>query len=254
MSPPRGPGWSIALLALGVSLTTPFWYDGALRLLGLSTAIIQAQREDALAITRHERKLRDVEQRLGTAQSQLTRAQADLTQAARRQEETAAWTRVMILARLSEVLRRGQPFGPELAMARGAGAVSGDLMPLLERVSPYAPIGVPTMADLASDFRRVTDPVLRPSRGLNPLAWAATVISWTPFARPAPDLDPGRAALRDAGERVQMGDIMGAATRLRPVNGPMATLMAGWIADTDARAAADLLNARVDAMLRAGQR
>ena len=252
--PPRGPAWTIAMVALGVSLTTPFWYDGALRLLGITTTIGQAQQEDALAISRQERKLRDVEQRLSTTATQLTKAQADLTQAARKQEETAAWTRVMILARLGEALRRGTPFGPELAMARGARAATGDLTPLLDRFAPYAPIGVPTTQDLGQDFRRVTDPVLRPARGLNPLAWAATVIAWTPFGRPAPETDPGRLALREAASRVRDGAVTDAATMLRPVTGPVADMMAGWLADADARAAADAFNQRIDALLRAGPR
>ncbi len=251
---PRGPAWAIAMVALGVSLTTPFWYDGALRVLGITTAINQAQQQDALAITRQERTLQDVQQRLTTANAQLSKARTDLTEAARQQEETAAWTRTMILVRLSEALRRGIPFVAEVAMVRSSGAATGDLPRLIERIAPYAPIGVPTAVDLANDFRRVTDPVLRPNRGFNPMAWAATVVAWTPFGRPAAETDPGRTALREAGARMRDGQINEAVAILRPVTGPVAEMMAGWLADTDARAAADTLGTRVDAMLRAIRR
>ncbi len=251
---PRGPAWAIAMVALGVSLTTPFWYDGALRVLGITTAISQAQQQDALSITRQERTLQDVQQRLTTANAQLSKARTDLTEAARQQEETAAWTRTMILVRLSEALRRGAPFVAEVAMVRSSGAATADLSPLIERIAPYATIGVPTAVDLANDFRRVTDPVLRPNRGFNPMAWAATVVAWTPFGRPAADLDPGRAALRDAGARMRDGQINEAVAILRPVTGPVAEMMAGWLADTQARAAADALGTRVEAMLRVVRR
>lgn len=240
------------MIALGVSLTTPLWYDGALRFLGLTTALTQAQREDALAIARQERRLRDMEQRLGAASAQLSRTQSELSQATRRQEETAAWTRVMILARLGEMLRQGVPFTTELAMARAAGA--GEQTPLLDRLAPYAAIGVPTTNDLTSDFRRVTDPVLRPARGLNPIAWASAVYAMMPFVKPAPEADPGRIALRDASALVQAGRIGDAATLLRSAQGPVAELMAGWLADVEARATAEIFNRQVEALLRAGRR
>jgi hypothetical protein len=142
----------------------------------------------------------------------------------------------------------------EVAMVRSSGAATGELQPLVARIVPYAPIGVPTAVDLANDFRRVTDPVLRPARGFNPVAWAATVVAWTPFGRTAADTDPGRTALREAGARMRDGQINEAVAILRPVSGPVAEMMAGWLADTDARAAADTLGIRVDAMLRAGRR
>lgn len=236
-------------MALGVSLTTPLWYDGALRVLGMTTVLNRAQQEDALAIARQERMLRDVEQRLTAANTQLARTRTDLTEAARKQAETAAWTRVMILARLHEALRRGAPFIPELAMVRSAGGAPAELMPLIERIAPYASIGVPTATDLALDFRRITDPVLRPNRGFSPLAWAATVVAWTPFGRPAAEPDAGRTALREAGARMREGDIAEAVALLRPVTGPVAEMMAGWLADTDARATADALGRRVGAMV-----
>lgn len=242
------------MVALGVSLTTPFWYEGALRVLGITTALNKAQQQDALAITQQERALQDVQQRLTTANAQLSKARTDLTEASRKQDETAAWTRIMILVRLSETLRRGTPFVAEVAMVRSSAAATGDLQPLVERVAPYATIGVPTAVDLANDFRRVTDPVLRPNRGFNPMAWAATVVAWTPFGRTAADTDPGRIALREAGARMQAGRINEAVAILRPVTGPVGEMMAGWLADTEARAAADALGARVDALLRAARR
>jgi hypothetical protein len=246
--------WTTALIALCVSLTTPIWYDEVLRTLGVPSAVFRAQMEDSLVIARQERKLQDVQQRLGATVGQLAQAQAALAQAARRQEEASNWTRVLILARLGEALRVGQPFVAEMAMVRGVGATVGEFSPLMARVAPYAPIGVPTAADLARDFRRVTEPVLRPNRGLNPLSWATAVWNALPFTPVVPDADPDRAALREAVAQLQSGNLIEAVTLARTVSGPLAAVVAGWLADADARFAADLLNQRVDGLLREGRR
>jgi len=253
LPPERGAAWGIAIAALAVSLTTPFWYDGALRLLGFVPSLHRAQLEDALTLSRQERKLRDVEQRLSTASTQLARTQADLAQANRVQQEAAVWTRIVVLARLAEATRSGRPFVSELTMARSANALGGDLVPLATVIAPYAPIGVPTMDDLARDFRRLTDPVLRPPRGLNPLAWASAAFSYLPFGRPAVDPDPARAALREAAALVEARRSFEAAALLRPLTGPVRDGMAGWLADVDARAAADALDRRVEAAMRPGR-
>ena len=251
--PERGVAWGIAIAALAVSLTTPFWYDGALRLLGVVPSLHRAQLEDVLTLSRQERKLRDVEQRLSSANTQLARTQGDLAQANRIQQEAAAWTRMVVLARLTEAMRSGRPFVSELAMARAANAIGGDLAPLAAVIAPYAPIGVPTVDDLGRDFRRLTDPVLRPARGLNPLAWASAALSYMPFGRGAIDPDPARAALREAAALVEAKRAFEAAAVLRPLTGPVREGMAGWLADVDARAAADGLDRRVEAALRPGR-
>ena len=44
----RGPGFGLAIAAVAVALTTPLWYDSALRLLGIIPTLQRAQLEDAL--------------------------------------------------------------------------------------------------------------------------------------------------------------------------------------------------------------
>jgi len=242
----------IALAALAVSLTTPFWFDSALRVLGVTPALHQAQREDTMAIGRQERKLRDVEQRLGAADAQLVRTRSDMARVERVRADTAAWTRVIVLTRLTDALRRGMPFHAELVTARALEGPESDLGPLIAAVGSYAPIGVPTDATLAADFRRVTDPVLRPARGLNPIAWVAAVAAWLPFGRGSADPDPAHAVLRDAAALVAAGRIEQAASLLRPLSGPARDLVGGWLADVDARLAANTLEQRVGALMRAG--
>lgn len=253
-SPPeRGAAWGIAIAALAVSLTTPFWYDGALRLLGIVPSLHRAQLEDALTLSRQERKLRDVEQRLSTASTQLARTQADLAQANRVQQEATAWTRLVVAARLAEAVKSGRPFVSEWAVAQASNVLGGDVAATTAVIAPYAPIGVPSMDDLARDFRRLTDPVLRPARGLNPLAWASAALSYLPFGRTAPDPNPGLAALREAAALVEVRRIFEAAALLRPLTGPVREGMVGWLADVDARAAAEALDRRVSAAMRPGR-
>lgn len=236
-----------------MSLTTPFWYDNILKVMGIVPALHRAQLEDSQMLTRQERKLRDVEQRLAVANTQLSRTQADLLQANRVQQEAMTWTRMVVLARLTDATKAGRPFVSELAMARSAEALGGDLAGPAALIAPYAPIGVPTQDDLTRDFRRLTDPVLRPGRGLNPLAWASAALSYLPFARPVADPDPDRAALREAATLVEAKRPQEAATLLRPLAGPMRDAMAGWLADVDARAAADGLERRVETAMRPGR-
>lgn len=245
--PPRGPAWRIAIAALCVSLTTPFWHDSVLRGFGWFTALDREQQTDTIAISAQERRLREVEQRLTATTGQLSRAQADLLRAERQQRDATDWTRRMLLLRLSEALRQGAPFMTELAITRSAGAGTADIAPTLDLIAPYAPIGVPTRADLERDFRRLTDPVLRPYRALNPMAWARSAWGFFPFTQPA-DRDPARDAMREAAEYVRLGDIHGAAQLLRTAN--VEETIAGWLADADARAAADMLIRRVEALPR----
>jgi hypothetical protein len=241
--PARGAAWRIAIAALCVSLTTPLWYDNVLRGLGLTTALDRQQLADTVAISAQERRLRDVEQRLSATTGQLSRAQADLARAERQQRDATEWTRRMLLLRLTETLRHGVPFSAELAIIRSSGA--GEVAPQLDQIAPYAPIGVPTLGDLERDFRRLTDPILRPYRALNPMAWLRAAWGLIPYA-PLADRDPGREQLRETAEFLRAGDPQGAARHLRSANAAMTEMMAGWLADADARVAADALIRRVE--------
>ncbi len=244
--PARGSAWTIAVVALAVSLTSPLWFDSVVSVFGITTSVSRAQQEDAVAISRQEKQLQQFDRRLSDARADLAKVQSDLTLAARRQEESTVWMRIMAFARLAEALRRTMPFTTEIAMVRGAGAVAPDLVPLIERVGPYAPIGVPSAGDLDKDFMRLADPIIRPSRGLNPLNW---IPGWLPFSRPPAEPDPTRLAVRDAAANVAEGNYQGAIVVLRQVQGPIGEGFAGWIEDVQARQAADTIQRRADDLI-----
>jgi len=122
--PARGSAWTMAVVALVVSLTSPLWFDSVISVFGMSTSVSRAQQEDAVAISRQEKQLQQFDKRLSDAKADLAKVQTELTQSARRQEESTVWMRTMALARLAEALRRTIPFTSEVAMVRGAGAVA----------------------------------------------------------------------------------------------------------------------------------
>lgn len=239
--------WGIAVAALVVGLTVPIWQDPVQRMLGITTAVSRAQQEDALTLARLERKAQDLEQRLASTSSQLTKAQGDLAQAARRQEDAAAWLRAMALTRLGDALRRSSAFGPDLAVARGAGVNLDDIKPMLDKIGPFVSTGVPTSTDLDREFRRMADQITRTGRGLVPAEWMATLVAWTSFNRaPPPPVDPVPDLVRGAAANVADGNYTAAIEQLKQITGPYEQVFAGWIEDAQARMAADSIVKRVD--------
>jgi len=238
--------WGIAVAALVVALTVPVWQDPVQRMLGITTSVSRARQEDALTLGRLERKQQDLEQRLAATGTQLTKAQADLAQAARRQEDAAAWLRAMALTRLGDALRRSAPFGPDLAVARGAGVSLDDIKPMLDQIAPFVSMGVPSTADLDREFRRMADQITGPGRGLIPAQWMATLTSWTSFNRPPQPVDVTPDLVRAAAANVADGNYAGAIEQLRQISGPYEQVFAGWIEDAQARMAADGIVKRVD--------
>jgi len=97
----------------------------------------------------------------------------------------------------------------------------------------------------------LADPVLRPSRGLNPLNWMP---GWMPFSRPPAEPDPARLGVRDAAANVAEGNYQGAVVILRQIQGPMGELFAGWVEDVQARQAADTIQRRTEEMIGKGAR
>lgn len=245
----RGSAWTMAMVAIGLTLTAPLWQDSVLGLFGYTSSVSLAQKEDAITLARQERKLSDLEQRIGSASSQLGKAQTELAQTTRRSEEAAVWVRAMTLSRLAEDLRRAAPFAANLGLVRGMASGGDDLNPLLDRIAAYAPIGVPTDAELDQDFRRLADHVLRQGRSLNPLTWMAGLMAMTPFGKPTPDTDPARVAVRAALVSVDGGNLNAAIEQVRQIPAPMADWFAGWTQDVRARQAADTIIRRADEVL-----
>ena len=244
--------WSFAVAALAISLTAPVWQGPLYRAFGLSLPLDQTVLEDSQTLARQERKQQEVEQKLAVATAQLAKAQAEAAQAIKRQNDALAWVRVMALTRLADALRNDRPFAADLAIARGAGIDIDEVKPLLDRLAPYASIGVPSLADLDRDFRRNADQVLRSGFGPIPVDWVGNVMTWTRATvtrTAAPPVDPTPGYVRAAGPLVADGELTDAIAQLRQISGPYEAVFASWIEDAEARLTAERIARKLNDVL-----
>lgn len=242
----------LAIVALAVSLTAPFWTDYLLSSVGIRTMEARRAEETALAVARQDARSADLGQRLAALSAQITTLQAALATATRQTEQTAAMTRTMALVRLSDTLRHPLPFGAELALVRASGTELGDVKPLLDRIEPYAATGIPGTAQLRQDFATLYDQVSGADHGLLPASWMSSLTAWAHLRsapRPAPGTDPSLELLRDASVRLADGDVAGALAQAVQLNDTYKPAFASWIEDAQARVSADTLAERTSDMV-----
>jgi hypothetical protein len=249
---PRSSAFTLAIVALVISLTAPFWADYLLPIIGIRTTQSRIAEQDALAVTRQQARSEDVSLRLAALSAQITSLQTALANATRQTEQTAAMTRTMALVRLSETLRRPMPFGAELALVRASGTDLGDVKPLLDRIEPYAATGIPGTTQLRQDFHTLADQVVRTDHALMPASWMNNLATWAHLrtaSPPAPAGDPSLDLLRDATARLADGDVAGALEQATQLSDTYKPAFASWIEDAQARVAADTLAERTDDMV-----
>ncbi len=255
-APPSRPtrkqgGIVLAILAIIVSLTAPFWEDSALSLLGIRTPIGRAAELSTLAVVRQDGRTEDIAQRLTAATAQMTRQQAEFTTAMRRADQAGTMIRTMALVRLSDTLRRPMPFAAELAVVRANGTDLGDLKPLLDQIEPFAASGIPGTTQLRHDFQALLDQVQR-SDGGGASSWMGSLVSWTHLrksAPAAPEADPSLDLLQSASARLADVDVAGAVEQVGQVNELYKPVFASWMDDAQARIAADTIAEKVSNMV-----
>ncbi|MGA9016520.1 MAG: hypothetical protein WB509_28840 [Acetobacteraceae bacterium] len=241
-------GIALAAAALVITLTAPFWEDGALATLGIRTPLGRTAQQNALAVMRQDRRTEDISQRLATATTQLAKQQTELTVAMQRADAAAALIRTLSLVRLSDTLRRPMPFAAELATVRVEGTDLGDLKPLLDKIEPYARTGIPGTTQLRQEFRTLLDQV---SRG-GPQSWMTNLAVWARLRGTSPtpaDADPSLDLLQSASARLADVDIAGALDDTRQLSDAYRPVFSNWSDDAQARVAADSIAARVSDMV-----
>jgi len=77
---------ALAVAALAIALTAPFWEDGALSTLGIHTPLGRAAQQNTLAVMRQDGRTEDMSRRLAAATAQLAKQQAELTAAMQRSD------------------------------------------------------------------------------------------------------------------------------------------------------------------------
>jgi hypothetical protein len=247
---PGGRAFSLAVIAVAISLTAPFWEDAVLSVLGAHTPNGRVAEMSILAMERQDRRTADIGQRLATATEQLARQQAEFTAAMQRMDRSATLIRTMALVRLSDALRRPAPFAAELAVARASGTDLGDLKPLLDEIQAYADTGIPGVAQLRRDFHALTDQLARSDSG--GASWISSLTSWARPRGAAPmavAADPSLELLQTATAQLADGDVAGALERTQQVGELYRPAFATWIEDARARVAADTLAERASDMV-----
>lgn len=245
-SQPPQPSWrgrSLAILAIAVALTAPFWEDAVLATFGIRTPARRAAEQSTIAVLRQDRRTEDIAQRLTAAVAQMTKQQGEFTAAMQRADVSANLIRTMALVRLSDTLRRPVPFAAELAVVRATGTDLGELRPLLDRIDPYAETGIPGTAQLRQEFRTLFDQVSAGERVAGS-TWLGNLAVWARLRRAAPaDLapDPSLEALQNASARLADVDMAGAVEQTRRIGDDYKPVFAAWLEDADARVAADTL-------------
>lgn len=250
-APVRGRGGVVlAAIALVVGLTTPFWEDSVLSLLGVRTPEGRAAEQSRLAVMRLDQRTADIAQRLSVAAAQMTRQQAEFAAAMQRADQAGNMIRTMALVRLSDTLRRPIPFGAELAVVEANGTDLGELKPLLAQIEPYAATGIPGVTQLRQEFQALLDQVQPTGRG-GSASWISSLTSWARprAAAPAPGADPSLDLLQSAAARLADVDVAGAVEQMRQVSDTYRPAFASWVEDAQARVAADMIAEKVADMV-----
>jgi len=245
-SPPSNRVPALVWAVLVISLTAPLWEGAVLAQLGIHTPAERAAAQNAADLARQDTTLATLEQRLASTMTQLDATRADLALASQRAAEASTQARAEALLRLADTLRGPTPFGTEFAVLRAAGTAP----PMLMQLAPYAATGAPTVDQLARDLRSLHDGLDRAIRQANPGSWM-DLINWTGLngRSPAVPIDPDLRAARLALGRLAIGDITGAIEQANQIDGPFQAAFADWVAEANARLAADSALRQIDTLI-----
>lgn len=233
---------TIAIIALVVSLTAPFWEETVLGSINVHLPMSRELARTAGAVDRLDRKTADLEQQLGATTAQVGKLQAALAQTAGRAGTAADWVNMVAMADLAVALRRAGGFDLELATLRAATPNPGELKPLLDTIEPYAVTGVPSAAQLRHDFSLISARIEWSQRGYASVAWVGRLLPWPRHDGTAPPpADNTVQLLTQASTQLNSSDLAGAVASLRQMDAAHQEALADWLEDASARVAADAI-------------
>jgi hypothetical protein len=239
---------TLAIIALVVALTAPFWEEALLGSINIHLPVARELAETARGVDKLERRTVELEQQLGATTTQLGRLQAQLTQAVNQANAAADRVSTLAMMELTVALRRPGGFELELAALRAATPDLGDLKPLLDQIEPYAVTGVPSAAQIRQDFSRISTRIQWAERGYISVAWVTRLFPWPrkTAAQPAAVPDNTSQVLTQAGTQIGSGDLAGAVSTVQQIGGSHQEALADWIEDANARVAADAVAQRLN--------
>jgi len=245
---PGGSARTLAIVALIVALTAPYWEEPLLGSINIHLPAVRALAETTSALNRLDRRTTELDQQLGAVTAQLGKLQAELTQTTERANAAADRAGTLAMVGLGTALRRNGPFDLELASLRAVSPNQGEMKPLLDQIEPYAATGVPTVARLRQELSRQSSRIIWAERGFIPIAWVSRLLPWTHAgaAQPAAPADPAPQLLTQANAQLASGDLAGTVAIVQQIGEPHQEALADWIEDANARVAADAISQRLN--------
>jgi hypothetical protein len=247
--PAGNPARTLAIVAIVISLTAPFWEGAILGSVNIHLPMTRELAENSSALDRLDRRTADLEKQLGAATDQLGKLQAQLTETTGRANAAADRTATLAMVELVTAMRRAGGFELELAALRATTPNSAELKPLLDQIEPYAVTGVPTASQLRQEFYLLSSRIQWTERGYLSIAWVTRMLSWQRSANAAPAAPPADNApqlVSQAYTQIGSGDLAGAIATVQKIGGPHQELLADWVEDAKARVAADAVTQRLN--------
>jgi hypothetical protein len=236
----------LAIAAIVIALTAPYWQGPVLGGLGLSPPAMRALAANRAALDRLDRQSAELEHGLGATTAELEQLRTGLATTTARATEALTRANALAVVELATALRRNGPFDLELATVRAA-STDPAMTPLLDAVEPYAATGVPATARLRQDLARIGMRITWTERGYVPVAWVSRLLPWQRGAAAAPaQPDPAPKLLGQASAALDGGDLPGAVELVAQVGEPHQEAVSDWLEDARARVAADILVRRLN--------
>jgi hypothetical protein len=239
----------LAVLAMLVAVSAPFWAGHGLGLVGLQTPVaarLAALRDGADA---EDRRLAALHQRIDAALAEVGRSRAEAAQI-----KLVSWSSVIALSDLAAMLHKTEPFDKQFAIARAVALLPDDISKLLDRIAPYAATGVPDSDRISRDFAARAARLGYSGKDYAPVAMVKQLLTWSSqqLSGDAAPSDETHRRLAQASDQLAAGDTAGAVATVGQFAGPAREVFSGWVEDATARAAADRLARQVALLLGGG--
>ncbi len=256
-SPPEASlirGRAMALAAIVVAVSAPFWFDRTLGIIGLHTPPTARLAATRFAIGEEERRLAALEAKIDAIAAKLADSRSEATQLKASTDALASWSSLYALTDLTAALRQSEPFGLQLSVARAVTTLPANIRKLLDQLVPYASVGVPDAARITHDFNDHAARLGWTGPRSAPVAMLNRVLTWSRDQLPGETspADTTGPRLAEASTQLAAGDIAGAVETVEQLDSPARDGFADWLEDASARAAADRLTSMVGLVLSGG--
>lgn len=231
----------LAGAALIVSLTGPLWVPNILATLNFRSSADIAADRNRDDIVRLEQGSVGSEQRLKAAEAAVVKLREDLGRMEQRMAAMRDALAAGAAADLAAALRSDGGFMAELAALRAVATPAPDLTDMLATITPFAETGVPGAREIRHRFLREMAGA-GSAQGGSPFAWLRRTVLLAPDPV-AQDVSPH---LLEAETLLRDDDLLGAMAAARRIEAPRPDWLGAWLADAQARSAADALLPRLD--------